>query len=175
MIISIIIYIIAFISLILLGIVAYNMQKNRNNHNISFDTSLKLTNMPIVCFKHGRRKINFLIDTGSDFSYIDESIVKHLKIKKKVGTDGNVITASGYLKTSGNIIIDLVHNKHKVEGEFTVGDIKDAMDSAFAPEIIVRGILGSIFLKKYKYIIDYNKNELKYKKRKSDTKTNSTE
>lgn len=162
------IYIICIIVLGLIALLALiiNGIEDYKTHNISFNESLELTNMPIVSFKHGKRKINFLVDTGSDFSYIDESIVKHLKIKDRDNSGNNILTANGYMQTSGNITIDLSHDGNIVEGEFTVGNIKDAMDSAFAPRIIVRGILGSIFLKRYRYIIDYNNNELKYKKRK---------
>lgn len=163
----IILGLIVLLALILNGI------EDHKTHNISFDESLKLTNMPIVSFKHGKRKINFLVDTGSDFSYIDESIVKHLKIKDRNNSGNNIITANGYMETSGNIIIELTHDKNKIDGEFTIGNIKDAMDAAFAPRFIVRGILGSIFLKKYKYMIDYNNNEIKYKRRKSGSKVST--
>lgn len=166
-----VICIIIVLAIILLFLLIHNM----NKYNVvSFNDSININNMPIVSFKHGRRKINFLVDTGSDFSYIDESIVKSLKVKKKEDSDSNIITATGYLKTSGSISIDLTYNGNTVEGDFVIGDIKDAMDSAFAPEIVVRGILGSIFLRKYKYIIDYNKNELKYKKRRSGSKVGTT-
>lgn len=171
------IYVICIIVLGLIALLALiiNGVEDYKTHNISFNESLKLTNMPIVSFKHGKRKINFLVDTGSDFSYIDESIVKHLKVKEKNDSGNNILTANGYMQTSGNVTIDLSHKGNVVEGEFTIGNIKDAMDSAFAPRIIVRGILGSIFLKKYRYIIDYNNNALKYKKRKKrDTKASTS-
>lgn len=151
---------VAAIAVLINGIEDYNSRFNK----ISFNESLEKTNMPLVTFKNGRRDICFLVDSGSDVSYIDSSVVKHLKIKYMNESEDKVLTANGYMDVAGMVTIDLKHGDTTVEGDFIVGDIKDAMDTAFAPKFIVRGILGSIFLKRYNSIIDYKNNELKYKK-----------
>lgn len=143
------------------------------NSRVSFSESVKVTNMPIVALRHNDMDIYFLIDSGSDISYIDESIIHKLTVKEKSGDGYDVLTANGYMKTFGSITIDLMHNNINVEGIFTVGNIKDAMDSAFAPNYEVRGIIGSMFLEKYDYIIDYKSNELKCRKRRSPKTRNA--
>ena len=65
--------------LILILIVWYVIKINRRKDIMSLKESLDLTGVPIVTFTQDNIKYNFLLDTGSDVSYINSTIVDDIK------------------------------------------------------------------------------------------------
>ena len=47
------------------------------NSQMSFRESMDLTDLPVVTFYQGNKKVNFLLDTGSNDSIINEEAVKN--------------------------------------------------------------------------------------------------
>ena len=75
-------------------IVSLNLIFKRNK--ISFRESLDLVDLPIVTFKNNNIKLNFLLDTGSNVSYINKEVLSQLqyestnKIDQFMGASGEV-------------------------------------------------------------------------------------
>ena len=101
------------------------------------------------------KMLNFLLDTGSDASYIDSEVIKNIPCKQSnycsetYGIDGTIHQTYYYEVTLG-------YNKLKFTELFGVleltGTNKLGEDSKYA----IHGILGSNFFEKYKYVIDFS-------------------
>lgn len=56
--------------------------KQRKKVNMSFKEAMDLVELPVVTFFNGDKKLNFLLDTGSNISQINSSILPLLDYKK---------------------------------------------------------------------------------------------
>ena len=54
----------------------------KNRSKISFMESMNLTDLPVITFTNNDTKLNFLLDTGSDSSYINNSILNNIQHTK---------------------------------------------------------------------------------------------
>ena len=89
--------------LVLVGIFIleyYHLYKNkrRDQTKISFKEGLDLTELPIVTFKQGDKKLHFLLDTGSNISYINSEVIKDLEVEDLNASSSTVATIT--LKSS---------------------------------------------------------------------------
>lgn len=142
----------------LLAIAINNIERvnKKNNSKISFKESMDLTELPVVTFYNGDNKLNFLLDTGSNFSHINSSIItllEHTKTDKKtdlIGMEGN--------KVSSSICnMSISYKNQKFEEEFIISDLNGAFNIIKQEDgVQIHGILGSRFFEKYKYVLDFN-------------------
>lgn len=148
--------IIVFVGIIIAALLANAVEDHNNKHivDMPFKEAMENEGMPLITFNQGRKKLTFLIDTGSNLSFIDPSILKGLKIEESNSEDINIITGGGNKSSSKNVKIKFNYNKFNVEETFVINEMKENFDAAFS-NYKVRGILGSNFLQKYGYIIDY--------------------
>ena len=129
--------------------------RKRNNSKISFKEAMDLTELPVVTFYNGDKKLNFLLDTGSNVSHINSSIINlldHTKTNQKtdtIGMEGN--------KVSNDICkMTIYYRNQKFEEDFIISDLNDAFDVIKQEDgVQIHGILGSKFFEKYKYILDF--------------------
>ena len=129
--------------------------RKRNNSKISFKEAMDLTELPVVTFYNGDKKLNFLLDTGSNASHINSSIINlldHTKTNQKtdiIGMEGN--------KVSNDICkMTIYYKNQKFEEDFIISDLNDAFDVIKQEDgVQIHGILGSKFFEKYKYILDF--------------------
>lgn len=129
--------------------------RKRNNSKISFKEAMDLTELPVVTFYNGDKKLNFLLDTGSNVSHINSSIINlldHTKTNQKtdtIGMEGN--------KVSNDICkMTIYYKNQKFEEDFIISDLNDAFDIIKQEDgVQIHGILGSKFFEKYKYILDF--------------------
>ena len=129
--------------------------RKRNNSKISFKEAMDLTELPVVTFYNGDKKLNFLLDTGSNASHINSSIINlldHTKTNQKtdiIGMEGN--------KVSNDICkMTIYYRNQKFEEDFIISDLNDAFDVIKKEDgVQIHGILGSKFFEKYKYILDF--------------------
>lgn len=137
--------------------------RNRNNSRISFKESMDLTELPVATFNCNRKKLNFLLDTGSNLSYINSSILSLLD-HEIIDRESSVIGFEGNEVSTGSCKIEVTYKKKKFEEEFNIADL-DAAFKVVKQEsgVQLHGILGSRFFEKYKYIIDF-KNLIAYMK-----------
>lgn len=62
-----------------------------DNTKMSFKEALDLAGLPVVTFNVGKHKVNFLLDTGSDSSSINMSVLPSLKHRLIVGAGNDSV------------------------------------------------------------------------------------
>lgn len=138
----------------------YYKRKKQNQQEciekMSFKEAMDLTSLPIVTFTNGDTKLNFLLDTGSNVSQINASLIKDLKCsllnegRDIIGIEGNVMQTN-YCKMT------ISYKDLTFDNEFVVLDLSKAFNSVKqSTGVQIHGILGSQFFQKYKYILNYD-------------------
>ena len=130
--------------------------KKKNESKISFKESMDLVELPIVTFYQGRKKLNFLLDTGSNLSHINQSVLSKIKyeksdiINKVFGMEGNTIDTE-YCD------INISYKKQGYKESFCITDLSKSFDLIKKENgVQLHGILGNKFFETYKYILDFN-------------------
>jgi predicted aspartyl protease len=127
----------------------------KKSSEISFREAMDLAELPVITFYNGDKKINFLLDTGSNISYLNESIVSSL-VTESTGEESNIIGIEGN-KVNCKICKMIIRRKNQeFEEEFSIA----GLDKAFSivkkeSGVQIHGILGSRFFEKYKYVLDF--------------------
>lgn len=154
-------------TLTVLGIITiilwYNKFFTKDDYILSFKESMDLTELPVVTFYNGNEKLNFMLDTGSNNSFINKHILKKLTYEKSnfksfaTGIDGNP-------KECPAIQMKISYKDLDFNELFLVMDLKDSFDTIKQESgVTIHGILGSVFFTKYKYILDFDKLKVKIK------------
>lgn len=127
----------------------------KKNSEISFREAMDLAELPVITFYNGDRKINFLLDTGSNISYLNESIVSSL-VTESTGEASNIIGIEGN-KVNCKICKMIIRRKNQeFEEEFSIADLDKAFRIVKEESgVQIHGILGSRFFEKYKYVLDF--------------------
>lgn len=147
-----------FLIVIVIAMIINVIEDNRkkNDSKISFRESMDLTELPVVTFYNGDKKLNFLLDTGSNVSHINSSIIHlldHTKTDQKtdtIGMEGN--------KVSNDVCkMTIYYRNQRFEEDFIISDLNDAFDIIKQEDgVQIHGILGSKFFEKYKYVLDFS-------------------
>lgn len=139
-------------AVIITGILAGIKKKNSE---ISFREAMDLAELPVITFYNGDKKINFLLDTGSNISYLNESIVSSL-VTESTGEESNIIGIEGN-KVNCKICKMIIRRKNQeFEEEFSIADLDKAFSIVKKESgVQIHGILGSRFFEKYKYVLDF--------------------
>lgn len=129
--------------------------KRKERTKISFKEGLDLTELPIVTFYQGDKKLHFLLDTGSNISYINKEVlneIKHINLNtysNTFGAEGNGIETKHYK-------IEIEYKNQRFEDEFGAIDFTNAFKAIENQSgIKLHGILGNHFFEKYKYVLDF--------------------
>ena len=134
---------------------------NTNTNELIFPWEKCDTSIPIVAVSHNNITLNLMVDTGCNTSYIDESIIDLLLVNKTEHLLGGIVFGDGSTEQESPIYeIPLALGDFKFTEEFaainlssTVKEFQDAFG------IKIRGMLGSDFLTKYGFMLDFkNKN-----------------
>jgi hypothetical protein len=133
----------------------YIKQCKINASKMSFKEAMDLTELPVVTFLCGTNKLNFLLDTGSNSSYINTSILSNIPNKQTdlkfnhIGPEGNVIKDSVYL-------LEIKYKDKEYQEQFCGTDLNAAF-SLIKEEsgVQIHGILGNQFFEKHKYVLDF--------------------
>lgn len=146
----------AFVGVAMILYVDVYKVKRKEKTKISFKEGLDLTEVPIVTFNCGNEKLHFLLDTGSNVSFLNKEVLKKIPHKKAnivsqtVGMEGKEVHTEHYRVTIG-------YKDQTFEEIFGVLDLSEAFKAVTGNSgIKVHGILGSKFFEKYKYILDFN-------------------
>ena len=153
--------IIIILFLITISVIYYIVRETNSKIDsyMSFRESMDLTELPVVTFYQGDTKINFLLDTGSNNSIINEKALKELKIKHKnlniktatTGVDGEDV--EGY-----KVEVEFNYKGYFFLYHFQIMNISKAFDSIKKETgVTIHGILGNQFFKQYSYILDFEK------------------
>lgn len=149
---------ISIVAFLIVNISFYVAQKDHIHKNtISFREAMDLVELPVITFYNNNRKLNFLLDTGSNISYINESLVSSLSYSKSdktmstMGIEANKVDAFF-------CIMDVTYKDKVFREEFAIRDLSAAFDTVKAESgVQIHGILGSLFFQKYKYILDFER------------------
>ena len=115
--------ILLFVILIAITINCIEYERIKNKTRISFKESMDLTELPVVTFYNKDKKLNFLLDTGSNLSVINESVlntVEHEKINNSIKTIG----LGGSIE-SNSCKIHIHYKDNKFEDVFTIANMDE--------------------------------------------------
>lgn len=131
-----------------------DIRKNRKDYRISFKESMDLTELPVITFYNNGKKINFLIDTGSNISYINSSMIDSLTYEKI--EDEMAIVGLGGTQTGNSCRMTVMYKDMEFTEEFGIVDLSEGFDTIKRESgVQIHGILGSKFFEKYKYVLDF--------------------
>lgn len=115
--------------------------------------------IPIVTLKNGEKEFNFILDTGSTISHIDSTIKDSLSDVEEVeGNNFAIATANGSVEGNNSWIrVPLNYKKQSFIEDFMPLDLHDIFeDIKEETGVQLHGVLGNTFLRKYRYVIDYD-------------------
>lgn len=141
-----------------------NWFKKTKKTCIDFSAGFNLTDMPIVTFTQGDVKLNFLLDTGSTNSLINESMVKNINViplqtdTKMFGLDGN------YTKVEV-AVISIFYNGIEYANDFMISNLDKPFSNIKKESgVTIHGILGNNFFTRNKSILDFEEMKAYFKK-----------
>jgi len=141
-----------------------------NNDNKKYDKIvyfkksiiLKNETLPIVDFSINSTKVTFILDTGSELSFIDDDIYKnkeicYTKLKTKELT---INTINGTNNSKQALLVETILDD-SIQTYLYVTDIDNVIEQIFINNgIVIQGILGCDFLYRHKAIIDFENKAL---------------
>lgn len=141
---------------ILIGL--QRMLKRKLEYRYKFKAAIEETGLPIIRLKINEKEYYFLVDSGSDVNIIDVTCPESFMIVgEQVFTDASNVVHKG--------TIVKVHAEwdtiHVFNFEAILSDITEALGKINYAGHPITGILGTAFLRKYKYIIDFEKQEVR--------------
>jgi hypothetical protein len=123
---------------------------------MSFQNSMDLAELPVVTFRQGDKKINFLLDTGSNNCVIDSNILKSID-HKMLDVETNILGLEGNAQKTGVCTIKMSYKDKEYEYPYVIQDMSAAFDSIKKETgVTVNGILGSKFFNEFKYVLDFD-------------------
>lgn len=123
---------------------------------MSFQNSMDLAELPVVTFRQGDKKINFLLDTGSNNCVIDSNILKSID-HKMLDVETNILGLEGNAQKTGVCTIKISYKDKEYEYPYVIQDMSAAFDSIKKETgVTVNGMLGSKFFNKFKYVLDFD-------------------
>ena len=125
--------------------------------SISNEESLDLIELPIVTFYQGDKKLNFMLDSGSNLSIIDINAVNNLKLKYvKLNKVNSILGINGETRDAGFVNMKFSYKHINFDYDFQYLDLSNVVNSLKQDGITIHGILGNQFFVKYKYVLDFN-------------------
>ena len=122
---------------------------------MSFRESLDLADLPIVTFKQGENKLNFILDTGANKSVINKEDALTLKAED-LDTASKVIGIDGHVSHAPIKNIKFNYKNKQFEEEFQVLDISKTVKAYRTKKgVTIHGLIGNNFMQKYKYVLDF--------------------
>lgn len=119
-----------------------------------FKDTMGEVGLPIVSFEQNGKSFNFIIDSGADASLINTSSLTNLEYTKLEG-NRYVYGIDGTPVQISYVGIKLFSQNHKFVEAFQVFDAPGLHNIEQAHNIEIAGILGSAFLRRYEFLIDY--------------------
>lgn len=137
-------------------LVNYIKEVRSRKDKMSFKESMDLTELPVVTFyTKDNKKLNFLLDTGSNTSYINEKELKHIE-HEKLPYASKVIGLGEQMECQF-IKVDFYYKDYKFECTLQSINLSDTFEQIKKESgVTIHGILGSKFFAQYKYVLDFN-------------------
>ena len=143
--------------MVFLMAVLVNIWEERKKYKVrmSIKESLDLVGLPVVTFSQGDKKFNFLLDTGSNFSVVNENALEHLE-HNMTDEKGTIYGIGGEPIEANYASLWFNYRDANYDETFQVVDMQDSVDMIKAESgVSIMGILGNSFFQKYEYILDF--------------------
>ncbi len=125
----------------------------KKNQVMEFRSSMDLSGLPIITFYQGKKKYNFLLDTGSNISYVN--INSDVKVEK-TGVKDVFVGASGEDLDCESAKIKLYHGDIEYDCNISIADLSNVFaELKNCYGVTLTGILGNDFFTKYQYCLDF--------------------
>jgi hypothetical protein len=125
----------------------------KKNQIMDFKSAVELTELPIVTFYQGENKYHFLLDTGSNVSYVNST--SDINTECIEGTD-SFLSADGVISQCSLANIKLYYNKKEYKCTVRCSDLETAFKELYNHSgIKLTGILGNDFFSSYKCCLDF--------------------
>lgn len=143
-----------FIITVSFCIVLYRGFRIDKDSKMSIRESMNLVNLPVVTFENNGNKYNFIVDTGANDSIINESCEDIMVTPHNA--KNTVQGIMGTEKKCHTVMIKLTYKNIEFESMFNVVNLQELFDTIKQDYgVTVHGILGTNFLDKYNYVIDF--------------------
>lgn len=152
---KLIIFIVIIILLIYVG-VDYKAYILKEKSKLSFKEALDLTALPIITFTHNGHKFNFMLDTGSNSSYLDKRLLS--KVKPVTLTDINqaIVTGGSVISSDTSIVLPISNRDITFNHNFDVINLSEQLDAIKnCTGVTIHGILGTDMLGDHHYVLDF--------------------
>lgn len=128
----------------------------KGHSTVSFAEAMDLVDLPIITVQNNNTKINLLLDTGSNSSYISPGVLNSLKYDE-IDLTNTTIGFGGSSTHSKGCNMKIKYKKLTFEDTFIIMQSDDVF-TAIKQEcgVQVHGILGSKFFDRYSYVIDFS-------------------
>lgn len=140
---------------------------NKPIDKISIKESLDLCNLAVITMTNNSKRFNFMLDTGAV-----ECLISKYALKQMQWSDlGQAIDSNGFnsatIETCPGAIVELSYKGKVFSADMFMSKSLDRTFSQIKKQtgVQLHGIIGNEFLKKYRYILDFDKLEV-YTKRK---------
>lgn len=134
------------------------MDPDGDYHLLGFYFGSKMTGLPVVSLYQEKNKLRFILDSGANNSIIDKSALKSIMYSptnEKVGLTG--LEDTQHVEEMCRIM--LKDGDQCYASDFIIKDLHDAFDDIKdSCGLQLHGLLGSNFLRKYHFIMDFNTN-----------------
>ncbi len=137
------------------GSIWYHQKKLKR---LSFKESMDLLGMPVITFRCGNRKLNFLLDTGSNISHVIPSVVEGLNCETMKDGHYSVQGIAGSANVDKTCILELTYLDKAYPATMYVSEhlVEVFSDMKKSSGCNIHGLLGSDFFNNYKYVLDFN-------------------
>ena len=132
-----------------------NKKNNISLFTVSFKQGFIPPRIPIATFYQDGKKLNFLLDSGSDKNVLDSRILKEVKYEEVEGGNVNLTGVGGVTQVNTCKVAFTCDTKEYTE-EFLITDLSEAFGLIEQEHCItLHGIIGSTFMRKNNIVMDF--------------------
>ena len=132
-----------------------NKDNNISLFAVSFKQGFVSPNVPIATFYQNGKKLNFLLDSGSDKNVIDKSILPSITHEIVKG-ECTCLTGVGGVTKVETCRVTFSIEKEEYTEDFLIADLTESFGMIENDHsITLHGIIGSSFLRKNNVVLDF--------------------
>ena len=131
------------------------LNREKPDYVFSFEDTMGAHKVPIVSFEHKGKVVNFVIDSGASHSIINTSSIDKFEYTLLENAGGKVYGIDGNAVQTRLANIEITKNGHVFRDIFQVLSVPGLDKINKKNGVEVHGILGSEFLKRYQFLINY--------------------
>jgi hypothetical protein len=131
------------------------LNRPKPDYVFSFEDTMGIHKVPVVSFEHDGQIVNFIIDSGASHSILNISSIDTFDGELLENAGGKVYGIDGNSVNTRLAKVEITKNGHAFQDVFQILAVPgiDKMNAQNGVE--VHGILGSTFLKRYQFVINY--------------------